>query len=433
MAAIVDLTQDFEETEEVQPQSSYVTKEELKTSTLYNKDNGLDRIIQNIKGNRWCVDYFLQLRDINDSLAALDHRIPISMQKYHKIEKLELFMQSPITQEALTNITGEAIINAGFTPNSKDMFKATLTGGREALFVIDNVNKRTYNIHETYVVDFKLFCILDGNDESEAYWNNLKDKVMKTYVYDKNHLLDFSAPVILQADYKKKVELRTALPPMIDYYFRTFINYDKNVIALPTTASIYTDLYLNRFIESILDQTDHELMSRLSNLSFPIGEQDKIYTIWDAILNRDTNLFKVVKPNLDFRLTVNNISNYVVRNMNYLGIDFIVREIDDDFDPTIPYKDIAGKRDDDYQDPINNDYRKGYYAVSGCVYNLDEVNAGYLEKLLIKYLKQEIFDAKELDKPLLEYMSWSTRDQFYLIPILIVLVKDAINHTFKSI
>lgn len=429
---IVDMTPDVEEIQDATPESVYVTKEDLKTSTLFNKDNALDRILQNIKGNRWTVDYFLQLRDINDTLVALDTRVPISMQKYHKIERLDLIMQSPITQDEIKNITGEAIINAGFTPNAFDMFKATLTGGREALFVINEVNKRTYNIHETYVVSFKIFCIIDTTDENIRYWHNLQEKVMKTYVYDKDHLLDYSAPVILQADYKKKVELRTALPPIIDYYFRTFINYDKNVIAVPTEVSIYTDLYLNRFLESILDQTDHEVMSRLQNLSFEIGPDSKIYTIWDVILQRDINLLKIVKHNLDFRFNPYTLSNYVTRQMNYLGVDFMVKEVDDNHDIKIPYRDISSNREEDYQEPLSEN-KKGYYVLSEAFYKRDLVNCGYFEKLVMKYLNQEIVNSSELDKPLVEYTSWSTRDQFYLIPILIVLVRDAINHTFKSI
>lgn len=427
---IVDLSPDFKESESEESQPIYVTKDELKTSTLYNKDNALDRIIQNIKGNKWTVDYFLQLRDINDTIKALDTNIPISVQKYHRINKLDLIMQSPISQDVITNVTGECIINAGFTPNTHDMFKATLTGGREALFIVTEVNKRTYNIHETYVASFKIFCLIDTAQDNIRYWNNLQEKVMKTYVYDKNHLLDYSAPVILQADYKKKVELRTAIPTLIDYYFRTFINYDKNIIALPTTCSIYTDLYLNRFIESIIDQTDHVLMSRLSNLSFQIGSESQIFTLWDIILKRDMTLFKVIKSNMDFRYTPYGLSDYLTRNMNYLGVDFLVKEINDTFDITIPYKDISKERNDDYLEPLGEN-RKNYYVLSEAFYKQDLTQCGYLEKMIYKYLNQEVNNSDDFDRPLQEYMCWSTKDQYYLIPILIVLIKDAINHTFK--
>lgn len=427
---IIDISPEYEESETVTPESIYVTKDELKTSTLYNKDNALDRIIQNLKGNKWTVDYFLQLRDINDTLSALDPNIPISTQKYHKINNLDLIMQSPITQDEIKNINGEAIINAGFTPNATDMFKATLTGGREALFVVTEVSKRTYNIHETYVVNFKIFCILDSEPTNVKYWNNLQEKVMKTYVYDKNHLLDFSAPVILQADYKKKVELRTAIPNLIDYYFRTFINYEKNVIALPTTMSIYTDLYLNRFIESIIDQSDHHLISRLTNLSFSIGQESQIYTVWDLLLKRDTTLFRSIKSNLDFRYTPYTLTDYLIKNMNYLGIDFTVREITDTADLSIPYKEISIERQDDYEEPIGES-RKNFYVFSEAFYKQDKTNCGYLERLVFKYLDREMINADDLDKPLQEYTCWSTRDQYYLIPVLIVLVKDAINNTFK--
>lgn len=429
---IVDISPDYEDSIDVTDQSTYATKEELQTSTLYNKDNGLDRIMQNIKGNRWTVDYFLQLRDVNDTIGAPDVNTPVSMQKYHRINKLDLIMQSTITQDVIESISGEAIINAGFTPNKFDVFKATLTGGREVLFMLTEVNKRTYNIHEVYVVNFKIFCIVDNKPDNLRVWNNLQQKVMKVYTYDRNYLLDYSAPVILQSDYKKKVELRLVLPTLIDYYFRNFINYEKNVIALPTTASIYTDLFLNRFLESIINQTDHELTSRLSNLSFEIGPNDKIYTIWDVILKRDISLLKIVKTNIDFRYSPYGLNEYINRKMNYLGINFLAKEVNDGFDISIPYKDISAKRDDDYEEPISGN-TKGYYVVSEDFYKQDMVTCGYFEKLLFRYLNNEIINADELDKPLKEYVCWSTKDQFYLIPVLMVLVKYAIAHTFKSI
>ena len=101
---IVDISPDYEDSIDVTDQSTYATKEELQTSTLYNKDNGLDRIMQNIKGNRWTVDYFLQLRDVNDTIGAPDVNTPVSMQKYHRINKLDLIMQSTITQDVIESI-----------------------------------------------------------------------------------------------------------------------------------------------------------------------------------------------------------------------------------------------------------------------------------------------------------------------------------------
>lgn len=428
---IVDITPDYEEQDGVKEQPIYYSKEELKTSTLYNKDNSLDNIIKYIRGNRWTVDYFLQLRDLNDTIAPLDIESPVSIQKYHRIDKLELIVQSAINQDTIDNITGEAIINVGITPNQHDMFRATLTGGREALFLITEVNKRTYNIHETYVVSFKLWIFIDGTEDNSVIYNNLLKKVMKTYVYDKDHLLDYSAPVILASDYKKKVELRETLPVLIDYYLRTFLNYDKNIIALPTEMSIYTDLYLNKFINAIIDQSDHELTARLSPPAFSTG-QDAIYTIWDLILYRDVKMFKTIKKYLDFRYNPYTYHAYLNRQINYMGVNFMVNEITDGSkNIDIPYKDISSSRDEGYEEPIA--IRDKTYVLSECFYNQDILNCGYLEQMLFKYLHREIINSEDLNKPILEYTSWSTRNQFYLIPILMVLIRDAINNTFKSI
>lgn len=427
---VVDITPDYEESDEIKEQSTYVSQEELKTSTLFNKDNALDRILPNIKGSRWQVDYFLQLRDINDTISPPDVNVPPSVQKYHRINKLELIVQSSIQQSNIEDISGEAILNVGMTPNTHDVFKAELTGGREAIFIITSVTKNTYNLHETYVVSFKLFTFIDSKEANIRLYNNLIEKTMKTYVYDKDHLLDYSAPVILASDYKKKVELRTVIPTLIDYYFRTFINYDKNILALPTTVSIYTDLYLTRFINAIIDQSDHELMNRLSTLPIDI-DKTSITTIWDVILNRNPNLLKTAKHNIEFRYTPYSYQSYSTKRMNYLGVHFLATLVEDIVDIDIPIKNISTPRSDTYQDPIAK--RNKYYVLSENFYKQDTETCGYLEQLLIKYLNSDIINSDELNKPLEEYTSWNTMDQYYLIPLLIVLVKECINNTFKSI
>lgn len=429
----VDITRDYEEPSEVQEQPTYVSKEELKTSTLFNKDNSLDRILPYIRGNRWQVDYFLQLRDINDTLTPPDVNIPVSVQKYHRINKLELVVQTPIQQSDIEDVTGEAIINVGMLPNTNDIFKATLTGGREALFIVTEVSKRTYNIHETYVISFKLYIFIDGSDGNSRIYNNIVEKTMKTYVYDKDHLLDYSAPIILASDYKKKVELREELPAIVDYYFRTFVNYDKNVLALPTSASIYTDIYLHNFVNAIIDQTDHELTSRLTPLALD-NNKANLFTIWDVIKNRDIGLLKVAKPHIAFRYTPFSYEGYLTKKMNYLGINFLATLIEDGTTtfPPIPVKDISTPRSDIYQEPTAP-RADNFYVLSENFYKQDIATCGYLEQLLFKYLNKDIINSDELDKPLNEYTSWSTIDQYYLIPCLLVVLKECIANTFKSI
>ena len=69
----------------VPPEREYVTQEQMKTSTLYNKERSLDKIIKYIRGMKWTVNYFLQLVDVNDTTNLPDISLPRHLQKYSRI------------------------------------------------------------------------------------------------------------------------------------------------------------------------------------------------------------------------------------------------------------------------------------------------------------------------------------------------------------
>lgn len=430
---ILDLNDNdtYVDIEEKDNKRVYITPEEMKTSTLFNKDHKLDTIIQYPKGSKWSVSYFLQLRDVNDTLQAPDLNLPATTQKYHRINDLILYLQTPISHDNIENISGEAIINAGFLPNANDIFIAGLAGGREAVFIITEVQNRTYNLHKAYYVTFKIYMFLDTYPE---LYNNILTKVMREYTYDKDHLLDYSAPIILKEDYNKKLELKDVIVDITDYYFTKFINQEKLVIALPTRSGVYVDTMLIDFMFKIVNRTDHINISKLTLLDYTPDNSLKGSTIWDVIYKRDKSILKRVIKDIGFKYTPYTRDAVLNKKMHLLGINFIANRVNE--------KDIHIPNDiidysikpypNNYKIPINIEYRS--YVVSEEFYNLNsETYAGLLEKVLMDYLNGKILDANELDILIRQYIHWDTIDQFYLIPILMVLIKDTISHTFKSI
>lgn len=425
---ILDIDDDYKDVEQKQEARVFRTQEEMKTSTIFHKERQLNDIIQFIRGMKWTVDYFLQIKDINEELNLPDPNLPPTTQKYHRIDKLMLTVQSAITQDNIENVSGEAIVNAGFLPNVYDVFLAELTGGRQALFSITEVQTRTYNLHQAYYITFKLHCFVDTE---ERIYNDLINKVMKEYVYDKDYLLDYSAPVILQSDYKSKIKLKDAVPELLEYYLLNFVNYEKNVIALPTETNIYVDTLLTNFLFKIINYSDHHLISKLTNLQLDLYKTIPC-TIWDAIVNRDVKMLKRANMNLGFKYTPFTLDNIITKKMNALGISYTVGKLDD-YSQSVnpPIKDISTPKDESFKLPVDINNRK--YVVSSSVYNLTGSYTGTIEELLVDYLNSKIIDTSKLEEPLKNYTSWDTIDQFYLIPILMVLVKDASSQTFKSL
>lgn len=409
----------------------FKTSDDTKTSMLFNKEVPIENIIKYPRGMKWTVDYFNQIRSINDDINNPDINISPTIQKYKRINKLVLVLQSAITQDNVENIQGEAIINAGFLPNDGDAFIATIAGGRQAIFIIQEPQTRSYNLHKAYYVNFKLFAFVDTNPE---LYNDMLRKTMKEYVYDKDHLLDYGAPIILQQDYKGKLSLRESLDDLREYYLDKFINTSKSVISLPTKSSIYVDTMLNNFLYKIINLTEDTRTSKLQNVVLD-DSSDKIFTVFDVILKRDKKLIKRAIKDIGFKYRAHSLNVIVNRNMNYLGINFFASELKEQNNDVykIPEDiiDISLPKEKDYSDPIDLTNRK--YVFSNNFYTESRGNLSIIEKLTYDYLEGNVLNIEDINKLVNEYMSWETIDQFYLIPILMVLIKDSLANSFRSI
>lgn len=402
------------------------THEDNQMSILLNKNVPLETIMKYPRGMKWEVDYFLQIRDINDEVGQPDINLSPTIQKYNRINKLILVLQSAIQQDTPESLSGEAIINAGFLPNAGDAFIARVAGGREVIFTIEEVQTRSYNVHRAYYVTFKSFAF---GDSSPEYVNTLIRKTMREYVYDRNYLLDFSAPVILKQDFKNKLSLKEIFEDMKEYYFDTFLNTEKNVIAVPTTSSVYVDTMLNHFLLKIVNVTEEPKLYRVNFM--PLDDtKERLFTIWDVIVKRNTKLLKRAEKNISFIYRPYSINQIASRNMNYLNINFFASKVDTFRLPTC-LKHIELERPTDYQPPIDPDNRR--YVLSEHFYKQDFGNLSPIEKALWDWLEGKVVPFDEVQALIDAYPYWDTIDQYYLLPVLFVLIKDSIINTFRSL
>ena len=420
----------FETKEEKEETRVFRSKDDMKTSTLFNKETPLDTIVKHIRGAKWEVDYFLQIRDINDSIQPLDVNLPPTVQKYNRINKLIITVQTPIDQGEIKDIAGEGIINAGFIPNVNDLILTTLLGGREVLLEITEVSTRSYNLHKAYYISYKIFTFLD-TDNGPKYYNDLLNKTMKEYVYDKEHLLDFSAPVILAQDYKSKLNLKHHIPDLVDLYFSKFIYYEKYLHYLPTEASIYVDTLLTDFIFKIVNTDEHPDIIKLNRIT-PDLHKELPYTVWTAIINRDIKILKRCERRIDFKYNPFGLKDALNHTINILGVNFIARKLtkDEKVENIKVVENELKDRPKDYTNPVS---RNGLYVFGKAFYEQDRTKTTDLESLVLDYLEGKILSSEKLNKLIEHSVYWDTKDQFYLIPVLIVLIKDSVSNTFKSL
>ena len=406
------------------------TQEEMKTSLLFDKDTPLRNVTANIRGMKWEVDYFAQIRNINDPTAAPDIQLSNTVQKYNRINNLVLFVQNAISQAMPGEISGEAYINAGMVPNKDDIFKATLTSGRECIFIVTDVVNNTYNLHKAFLITYKALFFLDANVN---LYNNIKLKVAKTYNYNKNYLKDYSSPIVLPEEYEDIINLNVVRRNIIDYYLKTFIsNADtSSVLHIPTVMrELAIDPYLDKFFFKIVSTEDNIKLRDITRIDVPI-EDGMIYTIWDLILDRRPSNFPITNNTLGWGYLDYRNNTYVSsRNIIYMGVKSIVR----------PGGDISLRVMPNVRDTLPEEYKvpiihtdKYTYVFGEYFYKREAENCGVLERATLNFIKGKSISREMLTRLLTDYPYWPLEDQYYGIPILLVLLKDFLNNAYKDV
>jgi len=404
----------------------YVTREEVKTSVIFNSEENITSLTQYIAGGKWSVTYYNQVLGENTEPVMPDVEIPHSQISYYKIKDLIIHIDTPIANDDVKDISGNGTVNAGFIPFYGDAFTAKVLGGRIGLFIITEVTKKIYNNHDIFDITFKLDHFIDSDP---TLYNDLNAKVSKDYVYNKDFIKDYNAPIIIKEEYVKQIDIKKAIPEMVSYYLDNFINDRVDTIALPTMDSVYFDQYLSDFIYRVVSQEDD---IRLLNITrFTTGYIDDINeTIFDILVNRRNNRIPRLINDLKFYLTPVPSTRPQLSNIYYAGIAFIIRDEPDSgaIPNIIENPDYEDRDIETFEEPIGSTERK--YVFTEAFYKHDLENCGYFERLVWSYLEDSNVDDVLFTKAIENYYEWCTLDQYYFIPILVLITRWKSQHIY---
>jgi len=413
-----------------------------KTIEIVNTDKQLESIVQYISGKEWTVDYYLQLIVKDGEIGRFDPNAPDTSAQYAKIKNLVLFVESSISQDTANNISGTAYINAGVTPNQGDVFTATLMGKRRALLRVEGIEKKSYNLNNVYLLSYKVDMFIDSDT---TMIRALNDKVVKDYVYDREFLNTNSTPLLLEDKYDRKRQIASDLKSITKYYLDTMFNRERSVLSIPKQDSTIVDVMLQEFIFKVIDSNDSYIISKINRISVN-DETLKQPTVLDAILERDNSILDSCNKKVGLATTANFNANLNLRSIAYLGVDYIIYPRDPDL-ATVELSTSLSNLFDKTLKSVENKYGKNvnltnglipefdennkYYIFTEAFYNDDAKNMTSIEGLVKMYLLNETIDTRLLTPLIAEYKYWNRVQQYFLIPILIILIRDAINRSFS--
>ena len=451
----------------IDPIKVQITNEGYKGVTVDSAVTPLANLIQYTEGSPWEVEYFSQVLD-GDS-EPQPHQIGRSApyQQYVLIKGLEIRVtqalapsQDPESKSMI--IEGSAIVPLGVIPNKGDVFFADIGQGREAELVVTASERKTQFKQSVYAITYEVTNYSD-HDVSRTR-TDLDSKIVKVAHYVKDHNFLGVNPLMLSEDFNYRIDFQKQYRDLSHYYFADFYSYEFATLLIPDQTLSAYDPFLVSELLNWVDVEDNAILAKITRPRVTMQWGREPDTVWSAISKRDYSLVRnsVQKMGLMHRSFFRGQPD--LGGFYYLGVDNCVfpKEARTDSDGHYaagcgtPPNDVlkAGKgRYNDltrltpvgdlpglyYQSqvsgasgieslpmiaPVNT---SGYYVFSEAFYTGNATLASDLERLLVRYLKEDT-----LDKPLLKAiassaMQWDNLERFYYIPVLLALLRVAIR------
>lgn len=420
-------------------------------------DSNIKSLLKYVEGYPWTVNYYGQLVNENNTLNHFDPNLLDLTQSYYEIKKTILQVTSPISasydsESGITKIDGAGLTPFGIKPNVGDLFIANIDTGEDAIFLVNNVERKTHRKQTLYEVSYQLYAYLS---DEPGFLDSLNNRVHDTYYFNPDTNF-YNRDVLIKPSVKEAMDrLSEFLRESKDYYFDTFIQGDSGSLCIPGVESIMYDPLLSRFISKTVDVSSipgrgfyqHTLESK---------ELDRP-SILDNLLTRTLPHSKMSESKYGFCDAYSLPTNSRLGTLTYTGVEYVLFPINPSMDYTSPepVSNSEGfltdvRNENNYSESTvsisvttNNDntvskkllhtlFENDSYIVSDNFYAYVSTNSAfeeisYLELLIHKFLNREAIAKEDLAVAVQTYRDWSYLHQFYMLPVMWLLIKDGIG------
>ena len=415
------------------------------------KHKPLVTLMAYISGAPWSVNYYAQVVGEHNDLREIDPGQPNNLQQYHKTFGLEIKVASALTStydsdKGVTTVSGNATIYPFMVPNVSDYFVAEAGDSQTAVFRITQVDRKTFNRDSVFSIDYDLVGLVESARE---IYDNLEAKVIRTFHFSKDRLLEGLSPTLRTEDYTKVINLKALYSDMVKYYYKTFFSIEHGTLLIPGQANSYYDPHLANYISKLVDTNDAPEIRRIRAIP---TDKDKFLAqpqFWDLLLNKDyigkaysNNTMSLVNKELFNKnsyvqgLAFSNIRYVVYPDTpdvsTYIGTLHNIKlvSLEELAETTSSKGALFTELQNRYTtDTINHILvhdvlLDNSYVLSNNFYQ-ESATQSVLEILVKDYMKGNTINLDMLYAITNTYRLWKRLEQFYYGPILMTLIKEA--------
>lgn len=443
-----------------QPNLPKVEPDKYQSIIHDDKKTPIPSLLAYISGAPWVVRYYGQVLSKHNDLREIDPTQPNVYQQYQKTHNLELRVESAITsgydtEQAITTVTGSALLYPFLVPNISDYFVADTADSRPTLFRLTNVERRTISRNSAFSIEYEVVGYIDDQASAANLYSNLEDKVIREYYFHKDRLVEGLQPMLRAEETQQIGSLRDMYTDIVTYYFKTFFNRKYMTLVLPGQDYAIYDTFLVNYIMKIIESTDApevRLMKTITTDNDPFIKQPQF---WSIMYDRDYKGLTYCNKKMQLVTKYVFSLNSFVHGLAFSNIDYIVYPDEYDASAVVQHTpnakvtaleeimatentlgNVADILSQQYVD-VNTTYPiiksvldDGFYVLSGKFYN-NELGQSLLEALTNDYLKMQTIDLAKLIELCSRYRSWGKLEQFYYGPILLTLIKEANRDSYS--
>lgn len=426
--------------------------------TVDTKKENMSSLTTFLAGQSWAVDYYRQILNKNDGLNSLQVGLSSVYQQYELIRGMELKVTTALnspsqnTESAEMILTGAANVYGVLIPNQGDMFIADIGDGREGLFTVTGVTRKSIYQQSAHEIEYK---VVSYNTAQTAA--DLQKKVQSTKYFDRDYLRAGYNPLLDDETIGLRRKLDSHYARLLAMYFNDFFSREVNTLIVPNQARVVYDAFITLFLRNVLGTTEHPALRQMKSLNVYNDQAMYEFTIWSCLERMDITMLQlaaqemVIVPTTHFASMPMFNSIYYSRcnaavypKMNPTNVDATHRSIAPMPNITIKQGTTRFKELDrlvlntelvmpDATGPVQSGQPPAikpvtvddFYVFSEDFYRYDpEVGKlSRLEKLTLDALQGKPLDLKDLENICATAHEWENVERFYYFPVLFVLLK----------
>lgn len=408
-------------------------------------------LIAFVEGSSWTVTYYSQVLDKHNDVRSQDPTQSAVYQQYHEIKNLEIKVTSALSQSfddatSTMVVTGTALIQSFLIPNFGDMFAADVGDGREGVFTITSMNKKTILKDSIYEVEYRLTFYTDAEPARRA---DLVTKTIASYNYLKEFLIYNQNPLLIDSDYNAYTQLFARYRELSQNYMSWFFSRKFSSLTVPSQVNYIYDNNVVKTVLSILTTQDAPEIRYVRKLNITENVYFRQPTVFDALLQRDYNLLRICNKQMGLAAVSQMHNDAMFDGVKYTGYTHLIYPLDadtsfncdNDADPLFA-EDVLVDSPYGKSVPIPSTITIGNNTINflpttdfttSYVFSPDFYDESILSLSLIEALTRDYLQKREISYSTLlalvdNHYGWTTLQRFYYIPVLLILIKSTIRN-----